>query len=98
MTRFQSPSLIRLTLFGLVFVTLPLLYAIFSAIDNVEQLALESRSALESVQENTTLTRALEARAIALERSARQYHALREDDFLDIYANNQGEIAALLQT
>lgn len=92
----RSPTLLRLILLGLVVVTLPLIYAIVSAINNVERLAVESRQALESVQENTSNVRALETRTLALERSALQYQALQDPSFLEIYQRNREEVLRLV--
>lgn len=92
-------TLLGLTLLGLALVTLPLLVAIANAALQLGRLAAESESvAAESA------TTSLEAQRITnlvtnLERNARQYLLLEEEDWLELYdsdlANLKQSIAVL---
>lgn len=96
MRLFRSPTLVSLILIGFAAVVLPLVTAILTAIVKVDRLAQESRTALITVQENTTNSRALAERVNLMERNARQYRVSNDDSYKAIYDINQAEARRLL--
>lgn len=97
MKRIQPHSLLRLTLLGFVLVALPLVGAIVTAIVQVDSFARDNRQALVSVQQNANASRTLAARITELERTARQYHALTDNTYKDLYVEHRVEIRSMLQ-
>lgn len=93
----QSPPLLRLILFGIVVVALPLVGAIITAIVQVNQLAEENRIALMSVQKNTATSGLLVDRVTEMERTARQYQALGDDVYKILYNKHRYEMLALFE-
>lgn len=81
----RSPTLLGLVLLGFILVALPLAVTLFTAIAQVDRLARESRLNILTVQQDTTSSRALAERAQSMERSARQFLALEDPSFRDLY-------------
>ncbi len=92
MQRIQSPTLMRLILMGFVVVVMPLIGAIATAIVQVDTFASEGRAALVSVQHTANSSRALAERITELERTARQYHALADDAYRELYDGHRVEV------
>ena len=92
MRRIQPPTLVRLILMGFVVVALPLIGAIATAIVQVDTFASEGRAALVSVRQTASSSRALADRMIELERTARQYHALADEAYKDLYDEHRVEV------
>jgi two-component system sensor histidine kinase GlrK len=93
---FRSPTLVALIFLGFAIVILPLVTAIFTAIAQVDRFAHESRAALITVQENTTMSRALAERINLMERNARQFQVLKDVSYKAIYDINRTEAMRLL--
>jgi two-component system sensor histidine kinase GlrK len=92
MKRIQSPTLMRLILMSFMVVAMPLIGAIATAIVQVKTFASEQRAALVSVQQTASSSRALADRTTELERTARQYHALADDAYKDLYDEHRVEV------
>jgi two-component system sensor histidine kinase GlrK len=92
----HSPTLLSLILLGFILVALPLIASIITAIAQVDRLARDSRTDMLAVQEDTVASRALVERATLMERSARQFQALRDDVFIGLYTEHRDEALALL--
>jgi two-component system sensor histidine kinase GlrK len=90
--RLQPPTLLRLILLGFVIVSLPLVVAIVTAIQQLDGFARDNRRALMAVQQNASTSRALADRVRELERTARQYHALGDSTFMDLYEEHRAEV------
>jgi len=96
MKRLQTPTLLGLILVGFLVVALPLIATIVTAIVQVDSLARDSRAALAKVQINTGATRELVDRVTAMERTARQYQALRDETYRDLYRTHREEMLGIL--
>lgn len=97
MLRIRPPTLLGLIGLGFLVVALPLIVAIVTAIIQVEASARESHRALVSVQQNTSLSWALADRAIELERTARQFQALADPTYKELYHQHRREFQATLE-
>lgn len=97
MKRLQTPTLLGLILVGFLVVALPLVATMVTAIVQVNALARDSRAALEKVQMNTGATRELVDRVTAMERTARQYQALDDETYRDLYHTHREEMLAILE-
>lgn len=87
--------MLRLILLGFFVVAVPLVVAIITAIAQVDRLARDSRSALVDVQQNTVLSRTLADRVTEMERSARQYQALSDSSYKELYDEHRREALGL---
>ncbi len=96
MMRMQSLSLLKLILLGFFVVALPLVGAIVTAINQVDKLAQDSGRALVAVQKNTGISRMLASRVTEMERSARQFHALGDQSYYDLYNKHRDDVIAIL--
>jgi len=96
MKRPQTPTLLGLILVGFFVVALPLVATMVTAIVQVNALARNSRAALEKVQMNTGATRELVDRVTAMERTARQYQALDDETYRDLYRTHREEMLGIL--
>lgn len=94
--RLRPPTLLWLIFTGYVLVALPLIGTIVTAILQVDGFASDSRQAVGSVQENASASRLLADRITELERSARQYHALSDATYKQLYSDHRIEAQALL--
>jgi two-component system sensor histidine kinase GlrK len=93
--RLQPPTLLRLILLGFVIVSLPLVVAIVTAIQQLDGFARDNRQALMAVQENASTSRALADRVRELERTARQYQGLGDSTLMDLYEEHRAEVLAM---
>jgi len=96
MRRVQAPTLLGLIGAGFIVVALPLVVAIVTAIVQVDGLARESREALVTVQQNTSVSRALADRVRELERTARQYQALGDVAYKALYEQHRDAVRSML--
>ena len=96
MKRLRSPTLLSYILIGFILVALPLVAAIFTAIARVDRLAHESHDTVMAVQQNTVASRGLVERATSMERSARQYQALNDPSFKNLYDEHRDGARSLL--
>ena len=87
----RSPTILNLIFLGLVLVVLPLIAAIVVTIGQVDHLARTSHADMLVVQEDTATSRALVERATLMERSARQFHVLQDDSYIDLYTEHRDE-------
>jgi len=83
-------------LLGFLLVSLPLLASIVTAIAQVDRLARETRNDIMAVQKNAVASRGFLERATAMERSARQFHALRDASYLELYEEHRQAALELL--
>jgi two-component system sensor histidine kinase GlrK len=97
MKRLRSPTLLSHILLGFIVVAIPLVASIVTAIVQVDRLARESRNDMMSVQENAVASRGLMERATSMERSARQYQALKDPSFKQLYDEHRGGARTLLE-
>lgn len=96
MKRLRSPTLLTYILLGFVLVSVPLIVSIVTAIAQVDRLARESRNDMMSVQQHTVASRGLVERTTAMERSARQYEALKDPSYRELFAKHRDAARALL--
>jgi two-component system sensor histidine kinase GlrK len=82
-------TLLGLVLLGLAFVTLPLLVAVGNAVIKLGQLAVESETVLAESATATQQNQRLAGLLTDMERNARQYLVLQEDDLLTLYDQDQ---------
>lgn len=95
---FESLTLLQLTLLGFAAVILPLAMAIWIAIVRSEEFAIISRDALVSVQSSTEASRLLARRINSVERSARQFFALKDLQIHAIYEGHRTDLLQLLNS
>jgi two-component system, NtrC family, sensor histidine kinase GlrK len=98
MKRLRSPTLLSYVLLGFVVVAIPLVASIVTAIAQVDRLARDSRVDMMSVQANAMASRGLVERATSMERSARQYQALKDPSFKQLYDEHRAAAQGLLET
>jgi two-component system sensor histidine kinase GlrK len=96
MKRLRPPTLLSHILLGFMVVSLPLVASILTAIAQVDRLARESRNDMMSVQENAVASRGVVERATSMERSARQYQALGDPSFKQLYDEHRDGARSLL--
>jgi len=96
MPRSHSPKLLSLMLLGFLLVSLPLVASLVTAIAKVDRLARETRNDMMAVQQNAVASRGFLERATAMERSARQFYALRDPSFLELYEEHRQAALDLL--
>lgn len=96
MPRSQSPKLLSLMLLGFLLVSLPLVASLVTAIAKVDRLARETRNDMMAVQQNALASRGFLERATAMERSARQFYALGDPSFLELYEEHRQAALDLL--
>lgn len=82
-------TLLGLVLLGLAFVTLPLLVAVANAVIKLGQLAEQSQTVLDDSARATEGNQRLSSLLTDMERNARQYLILQDNDLLNLYASDQ---------
>lgn len=97
MKRLRSPALLTHIVLGFLLVATPLVVSIVTAIAQVDRLARESRNDMMSVQQNTLASRGLLERSTSMERSARQFQALKDPSYKRLYAEHRAAARALLE-
>jgi len=85
-------TLLGLTLVGLALVTLPLLVAIANAAVKLGQLAAESEAVAAESATTSEETQRIASLVINLERNARLYLLLQEQDYLALYATDHAAL------
>ncbi|WP_290652083.1 ATP-binding protein [Aquisalimonas sp.] len=83
MSLYQPKSILKLTLYGFGFVSLPLIMALGYAWLNVDRLANQSQHAVYQAVQAITASRQLIDLITTIERSGRQYRILEEQEFLE---------------
>ena len=78
-------SFLTLILIGFGFVALPLIFALIYSAFHVERLADKSQVTVYTAVQATQNTRMLLEQLTGMERSARQYHVLKDPAFLHSY-------------
>lgn len=84
-----------LILLGFLMVSLPLIGAIVTAIAQVNAFSENSQDTLVSVKNNTYNSTLLMERITLMERSARQYQALLDTTYKELYAEHRLEVLTL---
>jgi len=95
-TRSRTPTLLSLILLGFILVGVPLVVSIVTAIARVDRLAEQTRADIMAVQQDAVDSRALLESATAMERSARQYMALKDASFQALFGEHREEERAIL--
>jgi two-component system sensor histidine kinase GlrK len=85
-------TLLGLTLCGFGLVAVPLLFAIGNAALKLGQLAADSEVVLNEIATTTLESRRLENLLSNMERNARQYLLLRDEDLLALYVTDMDEM------
>ena len=96
---FYGPkSFLTLILIGFGFVALPLIFALIYSAFHVERLADKSQVTVYTAVQATQNTRMLLEQLTGMERSARQYHVLKDPAFLQSYEEKHRAFQQTLET
>ena len=84
-----SSSIRQRTVLGLLFVVLPLLFALISTIVRVDRLAVQMHETLQSSAKAVETSRLITNQVLNMERSAEQFTVLQEPELLARYENQR---------
>ncbi|EPC02782.1 hypothetical protein L861_23500 [Litchfieldella anticariensis FP35 = DSM 16096] len=94
--RWRPRSLLQLVLLAFIVVMLPLGVLMFQAGQALSELTRLADVSARQAMEETRRARALSSLALEMERSARQYAVVEQEDLLDIYLERANEFGELL--
>lgn len=90
-------SILQLMLFGLVTVVAPLCVAIFYTVETLDELARQNQSVNQQTISLTRSSQLFESSLLDLERRARQYVALGDNDLLDLFVHEREQLLITLR-
>ena len=93
----HSRSILQLVLLGLLAVLAPLCIAIFYTLQTLGTLAEQGVAVSESVVSVTRVTQALQSDLLDLERRARQYITLEDEDLLALFVQERTRVLEQLE-
>lgn len=91
-------SFLKLLLIGFAFAILPLIFAFINANMAFDAFSKKSQSTITNAVEATRASLVLQEQLHLMERSARQYFVLNDEEFLINYQNSRLEFNAAIQT
>ncbi|MFW5454248.1 ATP-binding protein [Thioalkalivibrio sulfidiphilus] len=94
---YRSLTILQLILLGFSLVTLPLAYALTTALLSVERLTDQSQQAVLDAVQAIQASRTLVEDVTALERHARQYQVLGDPALMEAYEARRGTLNAALE-
>ncbi|TQV66713.1 HAMP domain-containing histidine kinase [Exilibacterium tricleocarpae] len=94
----RSLSIVQLILFAFIAVALPLVWAIFTALYQVDQLVQRNTDAIVKVKQETLASRALADNLTSMERSASQFQVLADSALHEVYLSNSEQFRNLLNS
>ena len=86
-------SILQLTLIGFSIVVLPLVVALVGTVFQVDRLAAQMKDAVFNAARAVQSSRILLANVFAMERSAGQYHVLRDQSALQRYMDQRAQLS-----
>ena len=92
----RSPSIVQLILIAFVAIALPLLWAIFTTLYQVDKLVESNVNVISKVKNESVVSRGLADQLTSLERSARQYQVLGDDAIQAVYIDQRLQFNLLL--
>lgn len=93
---YRSLTILQLILLGFSLVTLPLAFALATALISVDRLTYQGQQAVLDAVQATQASRTLMEDVTAMERHARQYHVLGDAALLEAYASRRESLAEAL--
>ena len=96
MTFSRSPSIVQLILIAFIAIALPLLWAIFTTLYQVDKLVESNASIMSKVKKESLVSRELADQLTSLERSARQYQVLGDETIQAVYVGHREQFDLLL--
>lgn len=96
MTLLRSPSIVQLILIAFIAISLPLVWAIFTTLYQVDKLVESNVNVISKVKKESVMSRELADQLTSLERSARQYQVLGDDTIQVVYVGHRSQFDMLL--
>ncbi|OOG23152.1 histidine kinase [Thioalkalivibrio denitrificans] len=93
---YRSLTILQLILLGFSLVTLPLAYALATALISVDRLTHQGQQAVLDAVQAIQASRTIMEDVTSLERHARQYHVLGDSALLDAYATRRESLEEAL--
>ncbi|HSP00388.1 MAG TPA: histidine kinase, partial [Thioalkalivibrio sp.] len=93
---YRSLTILQLILLGFALVTLPLAYALTTALFSVDRLKDQGQQAVLEAVQSIQASRTLMEDMIALERHARQYQVLGDEALLEVYGTRRVSLGEAL--
>jgi two-component system, NtrC family, sensor histidine kinase GlrK len=93
---YRSLTILQLILLGFSLVTLPLAFALATALISVDRLTYQGQQAVLDAVQAIQASRTLMEDVTAMERHARQYHVLGDVALLEAYASRRESLAEAL--
>ena len=90
-------SILQLMLLGLITVVAPLCVAIFYTVETLDELAHQNQFANQQTISLTRSSQLFESSLLDLERRARQYLALGDNDLLDLFVHERDQLLTTLR-
>jgi two-component system sensor histidine kinase GlrK len=95
-TLLRSPSIVQLILIAFIAISLPLVWAIFTTLYQVDKLVESNVNVISKVKKESVMSRELADQLTSLERSARQYQVLGDDTIQVVYIGHRSQFDMLL--
>ncbi len=96
MLAIRSLSIVQLILFAFIVVATPLIWAIVTALYQVDSLVQNNTDAIVKVKQETLASRALVDHLTSMERSANQFQILADASLREVYLSNREQFQNLL--
>lgn len=92
-----SPNLLSLISLGLILAVLPLIAVIVTTVAQVDRLARNSSADMLAVRQDTAASSELVERGTLMERSARQFQAVEDDSYRQLFAGHRDSALQVLR-
>jgi two-component system sensor histidine kinase GlrK len=92
----RSPSMVQLILIAFVAIAIPLLWAIFTTLYQVDKLVESNVTVMSKIKKESVMSRELADQLTSLERSARQYQVLGDETIQAVYVGHRSQFDLLL--
>ncbi len=92
----RSLSIVQLMLIAFIAVALPLMWAIFTTLYQIDELVERNAGIIVKVKKESTMSRELADQLTSLERSARQYQVLGDTTIQSVYIEHRSNFDTLL--
>lgn len=92
----RSPSIVQLILIAFVAIALPLIWAIVTTLYQVDTLVEKNANVIVKVKKESVMSRELADQLTSLERSARQYQVLGDENIQAVYVDHRSLFESLL--
>ncbi|WP_086933499.1 sensor histidine kinase [Agarilytica rhodophyticola] len=94
----RTISIVQLILFAFIAVALPLVWAVLTALYQVDNLVEKNTNTMVQVKNETLVSRSLADHLTSMERSANQFQILGDSALEEVYITNRNQFHALLNS